>query len=212
MGNAATMTSPVLTLGTSKGALRTRGIRLALLIVVWDIIEGMVAVTAGFASGSIALVGFGLDSGIEVFAASVVLWQLSGGGRDCDRPALRAIAVTFFLLAGYVAIEAVRELTSGANAEQSTVGIGLNVVAIAVMIPVAVAQGRVGRQLGNAFVIAQAKETWLSNALSANVLAGLALNAVFGWAWADSAVALVVAALAVYAGFEAWAESGEKDS
>ena len=190
-------------------ALRRRGRRLAVLIVAWDLIEGAVAVTAGLASGSIALVGFGIDSSIEVFAASVVLWQLRGATRARQRPALRAIAVTFFLLAAYVAVEAVRELGAGADAEESIVGIVLNVVALAVMVPVAVAQWRTGRRLRNEVLVAQAKETWLSNALSVNVLVGLGLNAAIGWAWADPAVGLVVAGFAAYAGVDAWREAGD---
>lgn len=194
----------------SEATLRRRGIRLALLIVVWDVIEGVVAVAAGLAAGSIALVGFGIDSGIEVFAASVVLWQLRGGAHARQRPALRAISVTFFLLAFYVAVEAVGALAAGADAEESVVGIVLNVVALVVMLPVAVAQWRTGHQLHNDVFAAQAKETWLSNALSVNVLVGLGLNAAVGWAWADPAVALVVAAFAVYAGIDAWREAGEQ--
>lgn len=184
--------------------------RLAALIVVWDVVEGGVAVTAGLASGSIALVGFGIDSSIEVFAASVVLWQLRAGAHARQRPALRAIAVTFFFLAVYVAVEAVRDLAAGADAEESIVGIVLNLVALAVMVPVAVAQWRTGRRLGSGVLVAQAKETWLSNALSVNVLVGLGLNAVVGWAWADPAVALVVAGFATYAGVDAWREAGEQ--
>lgn len=190
--------------------LRRRGIRLAALIVAWDVIEGTVAVAAGLASGSTALVGFGIDSSIEVFAASVVLWQLGGGAHARERPALRAIAVTFLLLAVYVAVAASRELVAGADAEESIVGIVPNVVALLVVLPVAVAQWRTGRGLGNEVLVAQAKETWLSNALSLNVLVGLALNAALGWAWADPAVALVVAAFAVYAGVDAWREAGEQ--
>lgn len=190
--------------------LRRRGIRFAILIVVWDVIEGIVAVSAGLAAGSIALVGFGIDSGIEVFAASVVLWQLHAGATARQRPALRAISVTFFLLAVYVAVEAVQALIGAGEAEQSIVGIVLNVVALAVMIPVAIVQWRTGRQLGNEALEAQAKETWLSNALSVNVLVGLGLHAAFGWAWADPLVALVVAGFAAYAGVDAWREAGRR--
>ena len=184
--------------------------RLAWLIVVWDVIEGAVAVTAGLAAGSIALVGFGIDSSIEVFAALVVLWELRGGSSARRRPALRALAVTFVLLAVYVAVEAIGALASGADAESSGIGIILNVLALAVMVPVAVVQWRTGQELDNDVLVAQAKETWLSNALSVNVLIGLGLNAVFGWAWADPLVALVVAGFAAYAGRDAWREAAEE--
>ncbi len=192
-------------------SLRRRGMHLAVLIVVWDLMEGVVAVTAGLAAGSIALVGFGIDSSIEVFAASVVIWQLRSDDERRRRPALRAIAVTFLLLAVYVAVEAGTALLGAADAESSTVGIVLNVVALVVMVPVAVAQSRTGTDLGNEVLIAQAKETWLSNALSINVLVGLGLNAAFGWAWADPLVALVVAGFAAYAGVDAWREAGEDE-
>ena len=202
-------TSAATTGADSPGTLRRRAVRLAWLIVVWDVIEGFVAVTAGVIAGSIALIGFGIDSAIEVFAAGVVLWQLHGGSDERQRPALRAIAVTYVLLAGYVGFESLRELSGGPEAEASPIGIALNVVALAVMVPVATVQWRTGRRLGNDVVIAQAKETWLSNALSVNVLIGLGLNAAFGWAWADPAVALVIAASALYAGIGTWREAGE---
>ena len=192
--------------------LRRRGIHLAALIVVWDVIEGVVAVTAGLAADSIALVGFGIDSSIEVFAALVVLAHLRGSRWAGRRWALRAIAVSFWLLAVYVAVESIAELAAGSDAGSSPVGIVLNVIALAVMVPVAVAQWRVGRQLGNEVLVAEAKETWLSNVLSVNVLAGLGLNAAFRWAWADSVVALIVAAFAAYAGFDAWREAAENRS
>lgn len=195
---------------TTTDETRRRGIRLALLIVVWDVIEGAVAVTAGLAAGSIALVGFGIDSGIEVFAALVVLAHLHGKRWAGHRWALRAIAVTFWLLAAYVTVEAVSELAAGSDAGASTVGIALNVVALAVMVPVAIVQTRTGRQLDSEVVLARAKETWLSNALSINVPAGLGLNAAFGWAWADPTVSLVVAAFATYARVDAWRYAGKE--
>lgn len=192
---------------SGREALRRRAIRVAVLIVIWDVIEGTVAVTAGLAAGSIALVGFGVDSSIEVFAAGVVLWQLRGGLSGGERPALRAIAVTFFVLAAFVTVEASRDLITGSEAGESAVGMALNVVALAVMVPVALVQARTGRDLDNEVVTAQARETWLSNALSVNVLIGLGLNATLGWSWADPAVALVVAAFTTYAGLDAWRES-----
>lgn len=157
----------------TEATLRQRAIRLALLIVVWDVLEGAIAITAGIVAGSIALIGFGIDSTIEVFAAVVVLLHLRGSRFAGGRWALRAIAVTFLLLAAYISVEAVDELVAGADAEASPVGIALNVAALVVMVPVAIAQTRTGRQLANQVVIAQAKETWLSNALSVNVMIGL---------------------------------------
>lgn len=187
--------------------LRRRGLRLAWFIVVWDAIEGAVAVTAGLAAGSIALIGFGIDSTIEVFAASVVIWQLRGGAHARMRTALRLIAISFFVLAAYVAFESVRDLVGQDKAAESIVGIVLNAVALAVMIPVAIAQRRTGRDLDNGVLIAQSDETWVSNYLSISLLVGLGLNAAFGLWWADPLAALIVAAIALKEGREAWIAS-----
>lgn len=197
--------------GADTERLRRRGLRLAWFIVVWDVIEGAVAVTAGLAAGSIALIGFGIDSSIEVFAASVVIWQLRGGAHARTRTALRLIAITFFVLAAYVGFESVRDLIGQDKAAESIVGIVLNVVALTVMVPVAVAQRRTGAALGNPVLVAQAQETWVSNYLSVSLLVGLGLNAAFGLWWADPAVALLVAAIALREGTEAWRESAEED-
>lgn len=191
--------------------LRRRGLRLAWFIVAWDLIEGAVAVTAGLAAGSIALIGFGIDSAIEVFAASVVIWQLRGGAHARQRTALRLISVTFFVLAAYIGFEAGRDLITSDKAGESIVGIVLNVVALVVMVPIALAQKRTGRELGNQTLVSQAQETWLSNYLSISLLLGLGLNAAFGLWWADPAVALVIAAIALHEGREAWEEAGARE-
>lgn len=198
--------------GTDTERLRRRGLRLAWFIVVWDVIEGAVAVTAGVAAGSIALIGFGIDSSIEVFAASVVIWQLRGGAHARTRTALRLIAITFFVLAAYVGFESVRDLIGQDKAAESIVGIVLNAVALTVMVPIAIAQRRTGTALGNPVLVAQAQETWVSNYLSISLLIGLGLNAAFGLWWADPAVALLVAAIALREGTEAWRESGGQDA
>ena len=190
--------------------LRRSGLRLAWFIVAWDAVEGVVAVLAGIAAGSIALVGFGIDSSIEVFAAGVVIWQLRGGPRARQRTALRLIAITFFVLAAYVSIESVRDLVTQDKAGESIVGIVLNAVALAVMVPIAIAQRRTGRALGNRVLVAQSDETWISNYLSISLLVGLGLNAAFGLWWADPGVALLVAGIAAYEGREAWQESMER--
>lgn len=191
--------------------LNRRGLRLAYFTIVWDLVEGAVAVTAGFVAGSIALVGFGIDATIEVFAASVVAWQLkkAESGRR-QSTALRLISVTFFGLAAYVGFESVKDLATQDKPDASIVGIVLNVVALAVMIPVARAKRTTGNELRNDVLIADSSETWLSNYLSASVLVGLGLNASFGWWWADPAVALLVAGLAVRSGVDAWQEASEE--
>lgn len=186
-------------------ALNRRGLRLAYFTIVWDLVEGAIAVTAGIVAGSIALVGFGIDSTIEVFASSVVAWQLKkpeSGSRQAT--ALRLISLTFFGLAAYVAFESVKDLVTQDKADESVVGIVLNVVALAVMIPVARAKRTTGEELGNDVLMADSSETWLSNYLSVSLLAGLGLNALFGWWWADPAAALVIAGVAAREGVESW--------
>ena len=191
--------------------LRRRGLRLAWFIVVWDIVEGVVAVAAGLAAGSIALVGFGIDSGIEVFAASVVIWQLRAGAQARMRTALRLIAISFFVLGAYVGFESIRDLVTADKAGESLVGIVLNAVALAVMVPVAIVQRRTGRALSNEVLVAQSSETWLSNYLSVSLLLGLGLNAAFGLWWADPVVALLVAAIAFREGREAWQSASVRE-
>ena len=181
--------------------------RLAWATIAWNAVEGVVAVAAGAVAGSIALIGFGLDSGIEVFSGGVVIWQLQGedGGADRERRALRLIGASFFALAAYVTVEAVRELVARDEAGESGVGVVLAVVSLVVMPALAVAKRRVGRRIGNPVVLADATETLLCAWLSAVLLAGLVLNAVAGWWWADPLAALGIAALAVKEGREAWA-------
>ena len=152
----------------------------------------------------------GIDSSIEVFAAAVVIWQLRGGPRARQERALRLIAISFFVLAAYVAIESARDLITQDKASESIVGIVLNAVALAVMVPVAVAQRRTGKALRNEVLVAQSRETWLSNYLSISLLVGLGLNAAAGLWWADPAVALIVAGLAAHSGSEAWREAREQ--
>lgn len=192
-----------------KEALRKRGLKLAWFIVGWDLVEGIVAVTAGLIAGSIALVGFGIDSGIEVFAALVVIWQLRRASNGRYKTALKLIAASFFVLAAYVGYKSISDLVGQHQPDVSIVGIVLSIVATAVMIPVAIMQKRTGQALGNKVIIAQSNETWLSNYLSISLLVGLSLNALLGFWWADPAIALLIAAVAVKEGWEAWEEASE---
>jgi divalent metal cation (Fe/Co/Zn/Cd) transporter len=190
--------------------LRRRGLLLAGLTIAWNAAEAIVAVSAGIAAGSIALVGFGFDSMIEVLSAWVVVWQFRGelrGGYDEDRErrALRVIGVTFFVLAGYVAVEAIRNLfLVDTEPGESLVGIVLAALSLAVMPALAWAKRRTAAQLGSPTLRADATETLLCSWLSAALLAGLALNATVGWWWADPLAALVIGALATHEGIEAF--------
>ncbi len=192
-----------------KETLRKRGLKLAWFIVGWDLVEGIIAVTAGVIAGSIALIGFGIDSAIEVFAALVVIWQLRRASNGRYKTALRLIAVSFFLLAAYVGYKSISDLIGHEQPDASIIGIVLSIVATAVMIPIAIMQKRTGHALGNKVLIAQSNETWLSNYLSISLLVGLSLNALFGFWWADPTIALLIAAVAAKEGWEAWEEAEE---
>ena len=196
--------------GRPGSALQRRALLLATLTITWNVIEAVVAITAGFAAGSIALVGFGFDSTIEVGSASVVVWQFRGelrGGYDehRERIALRLIAITFFVLATYVVIEATRDLFFiDDEAGESTIGIALAALSLVVMPALAIAKRRTATELGSATLRADAAETMLCAWLSAVLLGGLVLNATVGWWWADPVAAVGIAALAAKEGIEAW--------
>lgn len=192
----------------ARGGLERRALRLEYLTISWNLIEGIVAVGAGIAAGSIALVGFGFDSSIEAFAASVVVWQLKGSSsEEREHRALRLIAVSFFILATYVTIESMRDLIGRSEPAGSTVGIILAIVSLIVMPTLAWLKRRTGEALGSRVLIADSAETYLCSWLSAILLLGLVLNATVGWWWADPVAALGIAYLALREGCEAW--SGE---
>ena len=192
------------------GAAARRAVRLEQATIAYNILEGIVAITAGLAAGSVALVGFGFDSGIEVAAATVVLWRLRadlrGGTVDevRHRLALRFIAVTFFLLAGYVIVEGVGDLLTSAAPDTSPVGIALTGASIVVMPVLARAKHRAGRAMGSRLVVADAAETRLCAWLSVSTFAGLVAFAIVGWTWIDAVAGFVIAGFAVNEGREAW--------
>ncbi len=191
--------------GLSSHAVHDRvAVRLAWATIVWNVVEAMVALGAGAAAGSIALIGFGLDSTVEVMSAVVILWQFRGLAASRERRALRLIAVSFFALGAYVALQAVINLTSRSAPDASAVGIGLAVASLIVMPVLARAKRRVGTQMGSATVVADSKQTQLCAYLSAILLGGLILNATVGWWWADPLAAIAISALAVDEGREAW--------
>ncbi|MEV4603032.1 cation transporter [Amycolatopsis sp. NPDC049253] len=173
--------------------------------ITYNVVEAVVAISAGSLASSTALVGFGLDSVIEVASAAAVAWQFSGRDPEArERTALKVIALSFFALAAYVSVESIRGLFGAEPAEHSTVGIVLAAVSLLVMPFLSYAQRRAGRELGSASAVADSKQTLLCTYLSGVLLVGLLLNAVFGWSWADPVVGLVIAAVAVKEGREAW--------
>lgn len=193
--------------------LRRRGYWLEYASMAWMTAEAAVAVTAGILASSIALTGFGLDSVIEFFAAAIVVWQLRGEeqGQERETRAVRLIGVTFFALALYLAVEGVRDLVTHARPGQSTAGLAVAGAALLVMPALAIAKRRTGRALGNRTLIADSAETAFCAFTSAATLAGVGLNTGLGWWWADPAAALIIAALAVKEGLEAWEHDEDDD-
>ncbi len=194
------------TAADDRRALLTRRVRLLVAATItYNIIEAVVAISAGTVASSAALVGFGLDSVIEVASAAAVAWQFSGRDPESrERTALRIIALSFFVLAAYVTVESVRALLGVTQAAPSTVGIALAALSLLVMPFLSHAQRRAGRELGSASAVADSHQTLLCTYLSGVLLVGLVLNSLFGWSWADPIVALIIAAVAVKEGREAW--------
>ena len=176
--------------------------------ITYNLLEAVVAVVAGSRASSSALMSFGLDSMIEVGSAAAVAWQFSAADPDVrearEHRALRVIAVSFFALAAYVAVEAAHGLTGGRRAQESVVGIVLAAVSLLVMPALSWGQRRTGRQLGSASAVADSRQTLLCTYLSAVLLVGLALNATLGCWWADPLAAAVIALVALHEGRQAW--------
>ena len=171
----------------------------------WHVAEFGVALAAGIAAGSIALIGFGFDSLIEAGAAAAVLWRFASKRSHLhasERRAQQVIGASFFLLAAYVAVEATRTLVEGSHPDASWVGIGLAAVTAPTMPLLAVAKYRVGRALGSSATVSEGVQNMLCAYLSIALLVGLGANALFGWWWADPAAALVIAAVALREGRE----------
>lgn len=188
---------------------------LAWFTIAYNIVEGVIAIWAGLAAGAVSLVGFGVDSGIEVAAAAVVLVRLTAELRGAEpderkeRIALRFIAVTFFLLAAYLVFEGIRDLVVGERPDTSVVGIVLTGVSILVMPALAWFKRRVGSRLESRLVLADAAETALCAWLSVSTFVGLVLYALLGWTWLDPVAGFVIAVFAIIEGREAWL--GEHD-
>lgn len=200
---------------TTVPALNRRAVGLAWFTILYNAAEGVLTVAGGIAAGATSLVGFGLDSGIEVLSAIVVLTAVRAelAGRELDERrehiALRIIAVTFFLLAAYLAIDGIRDLASGSRPEVSLLGIVVTAVSIVVMPTLAALKARTGHQLGSAIILADAAETRLCALLSVSTFLGLLGYSIFGWTWLDPVAGFVIAAFAVMEGREAW--SGDHD-
>lgn len=196
------MTTVALGPSSTRTTVLRRRVRLIVAATIsYNVVEAVVAVTAGTIASSTALIGFGLDSTIEVTAAVAVAWQFNRTDhREREATTLRIVGFSFLALAAYVGFESIRTLLSGADADHSAVGIALAASSLLVMPGLSLLERRTGRELGSASVVANSKQTLICSYLSAVLLAGLVLNSTLGWAWADPAAALVIAAMAAREG------------
>lgn len=189
-------------------------------LAVYNVIEGVVAVTAGVLAGSAALIGFGFDSAIEVVADGAVALRLRRAGVEAsaevraraERQALRVVAVTFFALGVYIAVEASTALLTSEAPEPSVVGLGLSVLSLLIMPAAGLVQHRTGRRLGSGAVVAAAVETWVCAYLSLALLVGLGLNLALGWSWADPLAALAMLPVVLWQGTETLREARGNDN
>ncbi len=182
--------------------------RIRLLVaatITYNVVEAVIALSEGARVSSSALFGFGLDSVIEVSSAAAVAWQFSAKDPETrEKAALRFIAFSFFALAGYVSVDAVLSLIGFGEPKPSLIGIVLATASLVIMPVLSLAQRRAGQELGSVSAVADSKQTLLCTYLSAALLAGLLLNAVLGWSWADPVAALAIAGIAVREGRNAW--------
>ena len=201
-----------------KEKLHRRGVRLEVFTITWNVVEAVVAIAAGLLAGSVALVGFGVDSGIEVISAVALLWRLLKAGPRAseeehgaaEKRALYLVAATFFLLSAYIAYEAVGALLTREGPDGSTVGLVLAVISLFVMPALAFFKGRTGREMGSEALQADAVETWVCSYLSLALLAGVGLYALFGWWWADPVGALAMLPVILWQGWETLGEAREE--
>jgi divalent metal cation (Fe/Co/Zn/Cd) transporter len=192
---------------SQQAELVARARLLAWLGIGWHALEAAIAVGAGIAASSIALIGFGADSLAESGAGFVVIWRFAdarAGSEGAERRAQRLIGAAFWVIAAYVSVEAVRSLAVGDHPEASYVGIALAAVTLAIMPPLGAAKARVGERLGSSATKSEGRQNLLCAYLSAGLLVGLGTNALLGWWWADPVTALLIAAVAVNEGREAW--------
>lgn len=194
---------------STRRRLGRRAQLLAATSVSYNIVEAVIAMASGLAAGSVALIGFGLDSVVEVMSGLIILWQFRHRMPETrESQALRLLAFSFFALATYVAVSSIRALIGGNVAEHSPVGIGLAVASLIVMPFISFAQRRTGKALGSNAVVADGTQTLLCTYLSAVLLLGLVLNSTLGWSWADPVAGLIIAGVAVREGVEAWQGKG----
>jgi cation diffusion facilitator family transporter len=197
--------------------LHARAVRLEYFTISWNVVEAVVAIGAGLLAGSVALVGFGVDSGIEVISAVGLLWRLRKAGpyaevseeSAAEKRALHIVAATFFLLAAYITYEAIDSLIEREEPLTSPVGIVLSVLSLAIMPGLAWAKQRTGQEMGSRALVADSKETWVCSYLSLALLVGVGLYAIAGWWWADPLAALAMLPVILWQGWETLGEARE---
>ena len=202
MASTAGATNP-----EERRALARRVRSLTHLGLGWHMLEAAVAIAVGVVAGSVALIGFGVDSVIEAAAGLVVLWLVTGGRVSsgyAERRAEQWIAVSFVLLAAYITVESVRDLVGGHHPAPSWVGVGLSAITLLAMPPLAAAKRRAATALGSSAAASESRQTMLCAYLSAALLVGLLANAVAGWWWGDPTVALLIGGVALHAARDAW--------
>ncbi len=191
----------------SRSVLVARAKRLAWLSLGWMTIEGILGVVAGVIAGSVALTGFGLDSAIEGAASVIVIWRFTGGrelSHTSERRAQKGVAISFLLLAPYLAADAIYTLASDSPPSTSWLGIGLSIASLIAMPLLARAKTRLGEQLDSPATAGEGAQNLLCAYMAVGVLAGLLANTALGWWWLDPVIALGIAALAVHKGRETW--------
>jgi divalent metal cation (Fe/Co/Zn/Cd) transporter len=202
-----------------RAQLHRRALRLEYFTVGWNIIEAVVAIAAGIVAGSVALIGFGADSAIEVISAVGLMWRLRKAGPNAtvseetqaERRALYVVAATFFLLAAYITYDALSALIQREAPLTSPVGIALSVASLIVMPVLAYAKHRTGREMGSRALVADSGETLVCSFLSLALLVGVGAFALFGWWWADPVGALAMLPVIVWQGWETFAEARKPD-
>ena len=194
-----------------RAALEQRAKLLAWGGNAWHLVEFAIALAAGVAAGSVALVGFGLDSLIELAAGGIVIWLFSGGrgtSEHAERRAQQLIAASYVILVAYIGVEAIRDLAGSHHPEVSWVGIGLAAFTAPTMPLLARAKRNVGRKLNSSATVSEASQNMICAYLSIALLIGLLANALLGWWWADPVAALVIAGVAAREGIGSWRGDG----
>ena len=190
--------------GPGQTGLRRRALALEFVTIAWNLLEGVLAIVAGLLAGSVALVAFGLDSSIEVFASAVVVWELRGVDRRRERRAVRAIGAAYLVVAVYILLDSGDALRIANRPEASPIGMLLLAATVLVMAVLGITKLRVGRELHSATVTADGRFSLVDGSLAGAVLVGLALTALLGWWWADALLAIGISLLAFREGREAW--------